>query len=172
MRSYYIRSSERKRNGGRLNPVYNELNFLRPYLSSGKTPGPGDGKQIEVALQETHTLVNTRSYLSPANKLTNFTISFQHTSGHRINISSVTAVEESSEIESESTAACYEITIEDDDACASDGLPGISGNHATVDSPDDEGDKMFGMLIVGELRKMTPAAQKMFKRNVTKLLYT
>lgn len=94
---------------------------------------------------------------------------FQH-SDHRINISNVIDIDDSFQDKAESTTACIELTIEDDDASAID--EAITENHAPADSPDDGGDKMFGMLIVGELRKMTPAAQKMFKRNVTKLLYT
>lgn len=39
-------------------------------------------------------------------------------------------------------------------------------------SLDDVGDKAFGILIAEELRKMTPAAQHNFKRNVTGLLYS
>lgn len=76
------------------------------------------------------------------------------------------------EYKADSTVSCFEITIEDDDTDAIDEVPPITENNAPANSNDDDGDKMFGMLIVGELRKMTPAAQKMFKRNVSKLLYT
>lgn len=37
---------------------------------------------------------------------------------------------------------------------------------------DEDGDKAFAMLIVGELRKMTPAAQQDFKLNVTQMMYS
>lgn len=66
----------------------------------------------------------------------------------------------------EPVASCFEITIEDD------APPVTSTECGPIDTRDDDGDKMFGRLIVGELRKMTPAAQKEFKRNVTGLLYT
>lgn len=69
---------------------------------------------------------------------------------------------------------CFEIIIEDDDADVTYESP-ISTqdrDQPPPDSIDDDGDKMFGKLIVGELRKMTPEAQKMFKLNVTRLLYT
>lgn len=67
--------------------------------------------------------------------------------------------------------SCFEITIEDEDEDATNEAPITTQTHPPPDSIDDEGDKMFGMLIVGELRKMTPAEQKAFKRNVTRLLY-
>lgn len=121
MRSYYIRSTEKTLHAERRNPIFNQLDFLRPFVFAEKTSG--DGKL-------------RRKY------------------------------------QADSTVSCFEITIEDDGADAIDEVPPITENYAPANSTDDDGDKMFGMLIVGELRKMTPAAQKMFKRDVSKLLYT
>lgn len=71
------------------------------------------------------------------------------------------------------TTASFDITMEiDDDMGASEKPPVTNAVNALPDSVDDDGDKMFGMLIAEELRKMTPAAQKDFKRGVTRLLYT
>lgn len=71
------------------------------------------------------------------------------------------------------TNACYEIKIENDgDAGAAKVRTVTNAVNSPADAVDDDGDKMFGMLIAEELRKMTPAAQKDFKRSVTRLLYT
>lgn len=72
------------------------------------------------------------------------------------------------------TAACFQIAIENDDDTGVTEKPPITNvvNSSPNSVDDDGGDKMFGMLIAEELRKMTPAAQKDFKRGVTRLLYT
>lgn len=130
---------------------------------------------------------------SQAGHLTNFMISLQskpHCDGQNADAivdnhgpsSSVSYQEAAEPIEP--ATACFEITIEEDNAgianATNDSTVTTTGtanaiNDSTVttaDSRDEEGDKMFGRLIVGELRKMAPADQKEFKRNVTRLLYT
>lgn len=97
----------------------------------------------------------------------------------------------------ETTEECYEIIVPDDyDAAAtvrSNGVAEMSVTHRTVlvtasqpetlnqpvvtnysveEALDEDGDKAFGMLIVEELRKMTPSEQQQFKRNVTQLMYS
>lgn len=85
----------------------------------------------------------------------------------------------------------YEITIEDNDddheaddnvgttnesltVGVTDAAPpsAASVNNTSPDSIEDDSDRTFSNLIVDELRKMTPAAQKEFKRNVTQFLYS
>lgn len=70
----------------------------------------------------------------------------------------------------------FEIYIPDDDddegADVSNQVAEAKGDNSIRDSLDADGDKAFGKLIVGELRKMTPAAQQEFKRKVTQFLYS
>lgn len=74
---------------------------------------------------------------------------------------------------------CFEILkIDDDDDHDDDGgiyyeFPvGDIVNDSPVESFDgDDDDRAFGALIAGELRKMSPAAQQAFKRNVSELMY-
>lgn len=44
-------------------------------------------------------------------------------------------------------------------------------NDSLIELLDDDDDKAFGALIADELRKMSPAAQKAFKRDVSELMY-
>lgn len=81
----------------------------------------------------------------------------------------------------ESNEGCFEIILPDDDEVAmNDELSvnsvrtGNTENHLSGD-PFDEGledsDGAFGLLVTRELREMTPAAKREFKRTVTHLLY-
>lgn len=49
---------------------------------------------------------------------------------------------------------------------------GPSISNLVNETLDEDGDKAFAKLIVGELRKMTPAAQQDFKLNVTQMMYS
>lgn len=57
------------------------------------------------------------------------------------------------------------------DRSSSEPTPTTTETHPLPDAIDDEGNEFFGMLIMGELRKMTRVEQKAFKRDVTKLLF-
>lgn len=61
-----------------------------------------------------------------------------------------------------------EIIISDDD---DEGDAEANTNYAAMDSIDEDSDRAFGELIVRELRKMTPAAKKEFKRYATRFLF-
>lgn len=61
-----------------------------------------------------------------------------------------------------------EIIISDDD----DGDAAVANaNYATINLIDEDSDRAFGELIVRELRNMTPARKREFKRYATQFLF-
>lgn len=177
-------------------PIHQQLEFLRFY--PGKNTFPPNALQHGILLkkpaatnqidqqhwQNAPSMVNIYKWLLMQN-LSHIarickTISFQNACGNQDD-SSILIEDSDSENEAvEMNDDYFELIVPDDNGTytVSNRVTEPNANHClreslqVCESLDADGDKAFGRLIVEELRKMTPAAQQEFKRNVTQLLYT